>query len=252
MKTLMAANWKMHKTAQEAGENAQELVSRLSDRLPEDREVLVIPPFTALHAVRSALPKEKGYFLGGQNFYPASEGAFTGEISPAMLQEQGCSFALVGHSERRHVLFESDAFIAQKVSFGLDTGLKVILCIGETLDERTQGRVKEILERQLSTGLGSVDPCEGITERLAIAYEPVWAIGTGHVAGEKEVAEAHDLVREELTKLFGSEGESIRILYGGSVKPDNIASILGVDNVNGVLVGGASLKPDSFSEIVLG
>jgi triosephosphate isomerase len=252
MKTLMAANWKMHKTAQEAEQTSKELVSKTSGKLPDDREVLLIPPFTALHAVQSAIWRENGYLLGAQNFYPAAEGAFTGEISPAMLQDHGCTSALVGHSERRHVLFESDAFIAHKVSFGLEKGLNIILCIGETLDERTQGRVKEVLERQLASGLSDVDPGNGVAERLSIAYEPVWAIGTGHVAGETEIAEAHDLVREELTKLFDSEGESVRILYGGSVKPDNIASILDVDNVNGVLVGGASLTPDSFSDIVLG
>ena len=249
MKMLMAANWKMYKTRAEAASTARELVAACGRALPADREVLVIPPFTALEAAGAALGGVAGFSLGAQDLYPAKEGAFTGEISPAMLLDAGCTFALAGHSERRHVLGESDETVGRKVAFGLEAGLKMILCIGETIDERRAGKVEEVCSRHLSAGLAGV-PKDVDPERIVVAYEPVWAIGTGEVAGPADILAAHAFVRKTLTGLL-SRGAEVRIQYGGSVKPDNCLEIISLDNVNGVLVGGASLRADSFSRIVL-
>jgi triosephosphate isomerase (TIM) len=246
---LMAANWKMYKNQEEARQTARELIVAIGRDLPPDREVLLIPPFTALRGVWEMLDGQKGYSLGAQNFYPADEGAFTGEISPGQLKSAGCGFALVGHSERRHVLGEKDDFLARKTSFGLSRGLKIILCVGEKIEERKQGRIEEVLAYQLEKGLEEVD--KNVSARdLVIAYEPVWAIGTGETAGNEDIVHAHAFIREKITELL-TQGQDIRILYGGSVKPDNCSTIIGLDNVDGVLVGGASLKADSFSRIVL-
>lgn len=248
MKKLMAANWKMHKTLAEGRSTAENLV-RAVGSLPADREVLVFPPFTAIAGVADAFSGQAGFSVGGQNFYPAEKGAFTGEIAPNMLQDLGCSYALTGHSERRHVLGESNGFVGQKTAYALSAGLKVVLCIGETLEEREAGKLESVLEDQLRLGLGDVDNNVS-PDVLAIAYEPVWAIGTGKVAGPPEILEAHAYTRKLLHELL-SNGDSIRILYGGSVKPENCGEIISLDNVDGVLVGGASLEADSFSRIVL-
>lgn len=250
MKKLFAANWKMHKTRAEARATAEELLRLTASSLPQDRQVLLIPPFTALCATAEGLAGNADFLLGAQNFYPAKQGAFTGEISPAMLLDCGAGFALTGHSERRHVLGEDDVLVGAKTAFGLEAGLSVILCVGEKIEERKAGQLAQVLERQVRLGLADV-PKELAPERLSVAYEPVWAIGTGLVAGPAEVLEAHALVRTLLTSLFGVNGQQIRILYGGSVKPDNAAEIIALDNVDGVLVGGASLKADDFSRIVL-
>jgi len=249
MKKLMAANWKMYKLRDEAGQVASELASRLSGRLPADREVLVIPPFTALSSVAGALAGTPGFALGAQNFYPSAQGAFTGEIAPDMLIDAGCRYALAGHSERRHILGEDDALVGRKVSFGLSAGLAMILCVGEKVEERQAGQVEAVLTRQLTAGLADV-PATVSVEELAVAYEPVWAIGTGLTAGPEEIAQAHAVVRAFLVKRLGAKGASIRILYGGSVKPGNAGQIMGIDNVDGVLVGGASLLAESFAAIV--
>ena len=248
MNTLMAANWKMYKTRDQARETSQDLARRLEGSLPENREVLVIPAFTALGEVAAALGGRRGYAVGAQDFYPAGEGAFTGEISPTMLLDAGCTYALTGHSERRHVLGEDDAFVGRKTSFGLEAGLRIILCVGEKLEERRDGRVEAVLERQLDAGLADV-PRDLAPEVLSVAYEPVWAIGTGEVAGVDDIAAAHAMVRRKLMAVFPA-GRDMRILYGGSVKPENCSSIIALDNVDGVLVGGASLTADSFSRIV--
>ncbi len=250
MKKLMAANWKMYKTRAEADETARELVSLLEGKLPADREVLVAPPFTGLAAVAGAFSGKAGYHLAGQNFYPSGQGAFTGEIAPEMLLDCGCDFALAGHSERRHIMGETDELIGKKVAFGLGAGLSMILCVGELLEERKAGQVEAVLTAQLEAGLAGVE--KGLDpDRLAVAYEPVWAIGSGLTAGPKEIAEAHLFVRELLCSILGENGPKTRILYGGSVKPGNCGEIIRIDNVDGVLVGGASLSATSFSEIVL-
>ena len=250
MKKLMAANWKMYKTVDEGVATALELVRLLGTGLPADREVLLCPSFTMLHAVSSILAQTPGCFLGAQNLYPSAQGAFTGEIAPEQLLAVGCTHALAGHSERRHVLGEGDEFIGRKVAFGLDAGIKMILCVGETIDERRAGQVEAVLARQLQMGLSGV-LATATAENLAIAYEPVWAIGTGEVAGPDEILAAHAFVRTTLKSLLPQQGAQVRILYGGSVKPDNAGTIIRLDNVDGVLVGGASLKADSFSQIVL-
>lgn len=249
MKKLMAANWKMYKTAREAADTARVLASAVGT-LPEDREVLIFPPFTALAATTDALGGTRGFHVGGQDVYPADEGAYTGEISPSMLKASGCDWVLTGHSERRHVLGESATFVGTKTSFSLARGLKVCLCIGETLAEREAEKLEEVIHAQLESGLADV-AADVSPETLAIAYEPVWAIGTGKVAGIREIAEAHGIVRAKLVSMFPACGEQLPILYGGSVKPENAAEIIGLDNVNGVLVGGASLQAETFSRIVL-
>ena len=245
----MAANWKMHKTRQEAESTLKELAVLVS-AMPEDREAVVFAPFTLLQACSEALAGNKRIFLGGQNCYPEHEGAFTGEVSPNMLRDCGCTHVLTGHSERRSILGESDSFVGDKTSFALKSGLKVVLCVGESLEERDGGKLEEVLMRQLQAGLKDVP--DGVsTDEISIAYEPVWAIGTGRVAGPEEIVDSHTIVRTFLKMRFPVQGQSLRILYGGSVKPENSAEIISLDNVNGVLVGGASLKAESFSRIVL-
>jgi triosephosphate isomerase len=250
MKKLMAANWKMYKTVGEGVDTAQDLTALLEGKLPADREVLICPPFTMLDAVAPILNGAAGCSAGAQNFYPAGQGAFTGEIAPEQLLDLGCAYALAGHSERRHVMGESDEFVGRKVAFGLEAGLKMILCVGETIEERRGGKVEDVLARQLEQGLAGVLD-QATADNLAVAYEPVWAIGTGEVAGPAEILAAHAFVRARLEALLPAEGGAVRILYGGSVKPDNAGTIISLDNVDGVLVGGASLKADSFSRIIL-
>ncbi len=245
----MAANWKMHKTQAEARDTVSTLVESIPT-LPDDREVIIFAPFTALSVCAPFFAGKNGFFLGGQNVYPATQGAFTGEISPSMLLDCGCTHVLAGHSERRALMQESNEFVGKKTAFALYEGLKVMLCIGENLWEREAGRLEEVLSEQLRDGLGAV-PDDVDPERLSVAYEPVWAIGTGKVAGPGEILETHALVRNLLVKRFPEQGRQLRILYGGSVKPDNAAEIIGLDNVDGVLVGGASLDAQSMRKIVL-
>lgn len=249
MKKLMAANWKMYKTRAEAAQMLSEF-KKLVQNMPDDREALFFAPFTALGTAADELKGCGNIFLGGQDVYPADEGAFTGEVSPLMLKDCGCRFALAGHSERRHVIGESDELVGQKTAFALASGLDVVLCIGETLEEREGGKLEEVLGRQLASGVSGV-PKDINPERLSIAYEPVWAIGTGKVAGPAEIIEAHAIARKILSGIFAANAVQIRILYGGSVKPDNAGQIIGLDNVDGVLVGGASLQAENFSKIVL-
>ena len=249
MNKLIAANWKMYKTIGEAVDTVKDL-TRLAGSLPADREVLIFPPFTTIAAVSASLGVRPGYFVGGQDVYAKSEGAFTGEISPGMLKDAGCDYALTGHSERRHVLGESDELVGEKTAFALKSGLRVILCIGEKLDEREAGGLEEVLKRQLTAGLAGL-PANTPAENIAIAYEPVWAIGTGKVAGPEEIKDAHALVRKLLAAVIPGIAQNVRILYGGSVKADNAKDILAIDNVNGLLVGGASLQAATFRDIVL-
>ena len=244
---LMAANWKMYKTTAQAGAYAEDLC-KLLPTMPAMREVLVCPPFTAIAAVAAVFTGKPGFLTGAQNVYPKEEGAFTGEISPDMLKDAGARWVLTGHSERRALLGESDEQVGAKTAFALAQGLNVVLCIGETLPQREAGQLEQVFTRQLAAGLADVPPsCP--PHCLAVAYEPVWAIGTGKVAGPKEILEAHALARKLLSEKLGMSRE-LRILYGGSVKPDNSSEIIGLDNVDGVLVGGASLQAESFSRIV--
>lgn len=251
MKKLMAANWKMFKLRSEARETATELASLIKGKVPADREVLLIPSLPSTHGVYTALGKgAEGVHVGAQNLYPAEEGAYTGEVSPAMLKDLGVTHALAGHSERRHVLGETDELVRQKTAYGLQQGLIMILCIGEKIEERKAGDVETVLSRQMEIGLKDI-PADTPAENIVIAYEPVWAIGTGEVAGPEEIIEAHAFTRKKLQELLPSIANEIRILYGGSVKPTNCSDIIALDNVDGVLVGGASLRAESFSKIVL-
>jgi triosephosphate isomerase len=241
---LIAGNWKMHKTVPEA----LELVRELKERLKEvnDRDILVCPPFTALYPVGKEL-EGSSIKLGAQNMFYERKGAFTGEISPVMLKDAGCEYVILGHSERRKIFGETDELINRKVLSAAGNGLTPILCVGETLEEREAGRTKEVVGRQVRKGLKGF-PAEA---ELVIAYEPVWAIGTGRSATPEMAQEVHKFIREVLTELFGQEkAGKTRILYGGSVKPENAKSLLEMEEIDGALVGGASLKADSFEKIV--
>lgn len=247
MTKIIAANWKMNKIRSEAEETAKVLGQAIRDKkVPADRTVMVFPPYLSLPNVSKALSGCEKTLVGAQNFYPEESGAFTGEISLPMIHDAGADWVLVGHSERRHILMESDAFIAKKTQYALEHGFGVVLCIGETLEERESGKLGDVLGRQLSTALDPLTVDEQVLEKkLMIAYEPVWAIGTGKVAGEKEVLEAHALVK----KLLGKRSDR-PVLYGGSVKPANAGSLLALENVDGLLVGGASLSAESFLAII--
>ena len=249
MKKLMAANWKMFKTGTEAAATVNEMAEILKGTAPEGREIVVFAPFTALEVASSAMKSIAGAATGAENVYPALEGAFTGEISPVMIKACGAEWVLTGHSERRHILGESDEFVGEKTAFALQNGLRVMLCIGETLEERESGLLRNVLERQLKLGLKNV-PAETPAEALAIAYEPVWAIGTGKTATNDDIVETHAICRELMREIMGTKADETPLLYGGSVKPANAGSILLLDNVDGVLVGGASLKADSFTQII--
>lgn len=212
-------------------------------------EIVVCPTFAALHAVGKAL-EGSNIAMGAQNCYPKESGAFTGELSPQMLLDVGCSWTIIGHSERRQYFHESDAFLNEKLKFALASGLKVMFCIGETLEERKSGKMNDVLTRQVTDGLAGLSE-EADFDRVAVAYEPVWAIGTGVTATPEQAEEAHRFVRGLLEDQFGGNvSEKVRIQYGGSVKPDNAAELMAKPNVDGSLVGGASLKADGFAGIV--
>ncbi|MEO2083721.1 MAG: triose-phosphate isomerase [Desulfurobacteriaceae bacterium] len=243
-KLLIAGNWKMNKTVPEALELARELKRRLGGI--SDRDILICPPFTALYAVGKEL-EGTNVKLGGQNMHFEEQGAFTGEISPVMLRDVGCSYVILGHSERRHIFGETDDLINKKVLSAVKHDLIPILCVGELLEEREAGRTKEVVKNQVLEGLKGLTP----SDEFVIAYEPVWAIGTGKTATPEQAEEVHSFIRELLSDLFGREkAELTRILYGGSVKPENAGELLKMENVDGALVGGASLKADSFEKIV--
>lgn len=246
MKKIIAANWKMNETRAQGEALARSVAEGIAS-LPDDRKVVIFPPATALDIVTGA---SMGRFETGiQNFYPAENGAFTGEISPAMVHDCGGQWALCGHSERRHIFNEPDELISRKVNFALAHDLKVMLCVGETLEERESGHLNAVLMRQLTSAL-SGQSSETAVSSIAIAYEPVWAIGTGKTAGPAEIKEAHELIRGDLRTMFASACTELPILYGGSVKPSNAHEILELDNVDGVLVGGASLEAKSFLAII--
>jgi triosephosphate isomerase len=212
------------------------------------RDVLVAPPFTALTAVAEAL-RGSSVLLGAQNMHWEKEGAFTGEVSPLMLRDAGCSHVILGHSERRHVFGETDEDVSRKTRAALDNGLTPIVCIGELLAERESNRTLEVVERQLEHGLRLVTPDE--LARSVVAYEPVWAIGTGRTATPQQAQDVHAFVRKRMARSHGDAvAAAVRILYGGSVKPENIAELMAESDIDGALVGGACLKADSFLKIV--
>ncbi len=244
---ILAANWKMHKTAAETREFLKELLQRVQGA--EEREVVIAPAFTAIPAASEELEGQDLVTLAAQNMYYEAQGAFTGEISAGMLKEFGVKWVILGHSERRHIFGEKDELIAKKVGAALANELIPILCIGETLEEREAGDTLKVLEEQLGAGFSQVSDQDA--PGMVIAYEPVWAIGTGVTATPEQAQEAHSHVRSWLAGRYNSGvADRIRILYGGSVKPDNVDQLMALPDVDGALVGGASLKADSFARIV--
>jgi triosephosphate isomerase len=245
-KKFVAGNWKMYTNAAGARELAAGVVRGLGG---EDRVTVgLFPPFPYLGLVAQAIQGSK-VILGGQNLYPEKEGAFTGEVSPLMLLDQGCSHVILGHSERRHKLGESDSFVNQKTKAALAAELSVILCVGETLEERKADQTEAVLDRQITHGLQGV--AEADAGSLTVAYEPVWAIGTGHNATPEQAQQVHAFLRRRLSQIFGEKAaQALPIQYGGSVKPDNAAALMAQPDVDGALVGGASLKADQFLAIV--
>ncbi len=244
---LVAGNWKMHKLVGESVETVNALLPLVKGA--SGVEIVVCPPFTALHAVGQVL-QGTNVALGAQDVYTEPQGAFTGAISVPMELDVGCTWTIVGHSERRRVFRESDALLNEKLLAALAGGLNVMFCIGETLEERESGEMENVLQRQVTNGLQGVAPDK--TGALVIAYEPVWAIGTGVNAEPEQAEEAHAYVRGLLAQQFDQTiADGIRILYGGSVKPSNAAELMAQPNIDGSLVGGASLNANDFAEIVL-
>jgi triosephosphate isomerase len=241
----IAANWKMHMSVSEATRFVETLAPKIQDL--DGVEVILAAPFTALAALKTAVAGTP-LQLAGQNVHPEPKGAFTGEISVSMLKDVGCRYVIVGHSERRHVFGETNEFVGRKVSAVLEGGLRPILCVGETLEEREAQRTFEVVREHLTVGLEGVDS-ESVND-LIIAYEPVWAIGTGKTATPEQAQEVHAFIRECLAKSFGPPAQGIRIQYGGSVKPTNVFELMDQPDVDGALVGGASLDPEAFYAII--
>ena len=243
---LLAGNWKMHGTRPEATALAGALAKSVGG--VTDREVLIAPPFTALDAAHNAIAGTR-ILLGAQNVHGEDKGAFTGEVSAAMLLEAGCSHVIIGHSERRQYYGETDASVNARLRGALRAGLVPIVCVGETLAEREAGTTLTVIERQIRGGFASMDASDG--HRCVLAYEPVWAIGTGHTATPVQAQEVHLAIRELVAQLVGQAvADSARILYGGSVKPDNIDALMAQPDIDGALVGGASLDAVAFTRIV--
>ena len=246
-KPIIAANWKMHKGPADTAAFISAFLPLLDAALTCD--IVLAPPFVSLTAAASALSGSEQVGLAAQNMHFEEKGAFTGEISSGMLQEIGAQYAILGHSERRAIFGEDDALINAKAKRCHEVGIIPIICIGETLEERDGGKIEEVLRRQLEKGLAGLDAAK--MAESVIAYEPVWAIGTGRTATPEQAQEAHAFTRQVLAGLFGADtAEKIRIQYGGSVKPGNTAELINQPDVDGALVGGASLEPESFYGIV--
>jgi triosephosphate isomerase (TIM) len=242
---LIAGNWKMHKTVAEAVETTRQLVELTADVTTV--EMMIAPPSTALAPMAEQL-KTRKIALGGQNLFWEKQGAYTGELSAAMLLSAGCSHVLIGHSERRQYFGETDETVNKRIKAALNAGLIPVLCIGETEAERDAGKTFSVLDKQVINGL------EGLFSddlgSLVIAYEPVWAIGTGKTASDDQAQEAHHYIRDLVKRQFGKAlASGIRILYGGSVKPSNVKALMAMPDVDGALVGGASLEAESFSQL---
>ncbi len=247
-KPLVAGNWKLNLLTADAVKLIEDLKGLVAG--VSEVEIVVCPVFTVLDAAGKAL-KGSNIALGGQNCYLKESGAFTGEVSPQMLKDVGCEWVIIGHSERRQYFGETDELLNQKLKFALASGMKVMFCIGETLEEREGGQMNDVLSRQVIKGLEGLS--EADFDRVAVAYEPVWAIGTGRTASPEQAQEVHAFVRGLLRAQFGATvADKTRIQYGGSVKADNVADLMSRPDVDGALVGGAALKADSFAAIVTG
>ena len=239
---LVAGNWKMHGTSADLGEIRA--IAEAAQRLGEQVDVALCVPATLIHRAADAVP---GFPVGGQDLHHREKGAHTGDVCAAMLHDAGASLVIVGHSERRDAHREEDEHVRAKAESGLRSGLSVILCVGESDTDREGGRAVEVVSRQLDASL----PTEGVTaSNFSVAYEPIWAIGTGKIPSTAEIAEMHAALRERLVAAHGEDGRAVRILYGGSVKPSNASEIFAIEDVDGALVGGASLKASDFLPIV--
>ena len=245
-KPLIAGNWKMNKTVSEAVDFANNLKSALRD--VQDVEVVICPAFVALSEVSKILEGSSAK-LGAQNMYMQENGAYTGEISPLMLKELGCRYVIIGHSERREYFKEDNKLINAKIKLALKYQLRPILCVGETLSEYQNNQTIDIVKTEIRDGLAGID--EEQMSQVAIAYEPIWAIGTGKTATPDDANRVHKIIRKIISEMFDAKtGEKTRIQYGGSVKPDNISALMGKSDIDGALVGGASLSVESFIRIV--
>ena len=243
---IVAANWKMNMLISNADDWIKGFLAKIQAK--NDIDIVIGPPFTALAVLRERI-KCSGIRLAGQNMGSEPEGSRTGEISAGMLKDAGCEYVILGHSERRQYLAETDEVINKKISVACDQGLNIIFCIGESLDDRNNGRSNEVIEIQLSSGLADIEAIQ--LSRLIVAYEPIWAIGTGHTASPEHAQDTHYFIRAWFKKSFGAKhAETTRILYGGSVKPETSESLMNQPDVDGLLVGGASLKPNSFYDII--
>jgi len=243
---FIAGNWKMNKTAEEGAGLVREMVQELADT--DSADVAVVPPFTALAAVAAEL-RGSHIELGAQNMHAEASGAFTGEISAGMLLAAGCKYVILGHSERRGLFGETDETVNRKLKAALEAGLLAIVCVGETLEAREAGRTEEVVFGQVKQSLADLDSKDML--KVTVAYEPIWAIGTGKTATPEQAQEVHAGIRNLLGETFGKAcAETVRIQYGGSVKPGNAKAILAQDDVDGALVGGASLKAADFAAIV--
>jgi triosephosphate isomerase len=243
---LIAANWKMYKTNQDTEAFIKEFLPKLPATLNLD--VVICPPFTSLGTAQPLL-NASPVALGAQNLNENTEGAFTGEISGPMLSALGCRYVIVGHSERRQLFGETDALVNKKIVAALQNNLTPIICVGETLEEREANKTLAVVNRQVKAALANLPSAD--TARIVLAYEPIWAIGTGRTATPAQAQEVHLAIRDILKDQYGSlTSLAVRILYGGSVKPENMAELMNCEDIDGGLVGGASLKPDSFLAIV--
>lgn len=238
----MAANWKMNKTVPEAVAFADSFLPAVRD--VHDAEIVIAPSHTVLFTLGTKL-KGSNVKLSAQNVFYEEKGAFTGEVSPSMVRDAGCEYVIIGHSERRQYFHETDEIVNKKIRMSRSNGLSVIFCIGEALVQREAGKTYDVLKTQIVNGLRDVDPVG-----VVVAYEPVWAIGTGKTATPEQAQEAHLYIRSQLRDIWGGAADSVQILYGGSVTPENVDSLMACPDVDGALVGGASLKPESFEKIV--
>jgi triosephosphate isomerase len=249
LQALFIANWKMNMLASAVHEYAKVFLESFAPLPDGITDTVICPPFTLFGPVSSALCSRPGIKLGAQNVHWLEKGAYTGEISPLQLVENGVSYAIVGHSERRQLFGETDEFVAKRAKTAIKFGIRPVVCVGESLYfEDEQSRTSEIIKAQLQASLAGLNTEE--TKSLVVAYEPIWAIGTGRAATPEIVARVHRLIRTELEMLFGQAGRNIPILYGGSTTADNIGPILSQPEVNGALVGSTSLKPDEFAELI--
>lgn len=244
-KPYIAGNWKMNLDRSRSLDLVKTVKGRIGDG--SDREVAFFVPAIYLADV-SAVAQGSPLGVGGQNVWHEENGAYTGELAPRMLREVGADRVLVGHSERRHIFKEPEDWMARKLRAALDADLQPIFCIGETLDERNAKRTDRVLKKQLESGFDRVKPVD--SHRITVAYEPVWAIGTGETATIEQVSQTHATIRKWLANKLGDEAETVRVLYGGSVKPDNAKQLMALDAVDGLLVGGASLQADTFLPII--